>query len=211
MGLDTAISALRKGKQIVLFDGSEREGECDLVIHAKAARPGELAVLRNEAGGLVCLATDLENARRMGLRFMTDILRGSGLNEFTYKKTKYGDEPAFSIYINHRSNFTGIPDMDRSTTIIEFEKLVFGRKGKKEFSKAFKSPGHVPLLIGRGLDKRRGHTELALELVRKAGLSPAVVVCEMLDDNTGKALSKKKALAWARKRRIAFVEGRELL
>jgi 3,4-dihydroxy 2-butanone 4-phosphate synthase len=66
----------------------------------------------------------------------------------------------------------------------------------------------VFLLISRGLKNRRGHTELATEIARLAGMSEAVVLCEML--GKGKALSKNDAVEYAKRNRFVFIEGKEI-
>jgi 3,4-dihydroxy 2-butanone 4-phosphate synthase len=84
-------------------------------------------------------------------------------------------------------------------------------KGDEEkFADLFYAPGHVPLLASRGIAKRKGHTEMSVELCRKAGLPAAVVICEMLGDN-GKALDWKGALAYAKKKGFFAIMGSELL
>jgi 3,4-dihydroxy 2-butanone 4-phosphate synthase len=60
------------------------------------------------------------------------------------------------------------------------------------------------------LSERRGQTELSIELAIKAGVSPSMVVCEMLDDKTGKALSKEDAIKYSKDHNIPFVEGKDL-
>ena len=77
----------------------------------------------------------------------------------------------------------------------------------------FRSPGHVALLrAAEGLlNERRGQTELSIALTILAGINPAVAICEMLDGNTGRALSKEDAKEYASKNRFVFVEGYEIV
>jgi 3,4-dihydroxy 2-butanone 4-phosphate synthase len=201
---------MKNGKMVVVYDGDEREGEADLIFHASFATPEGIEKLRKDAGGLICLAIDEKHAMRIGLPFYTEILERSGgiLKEISCRKTAYGDQPAFSVSVNHRKVFTGITDIDRALTIKEMSKVVESGNPKKIFVENFYSPGHVFLLIGRGIKNRRGHTELALELAEKAGMSGAVVLCEML--GKGKALSKKDAKDYAKKNGLEFVEGADL-
>ncbi|MCI0503958.1 3,4-dihydroxy-2-butanone-4-phosphate synthase [Candidatus Micrarchaeota archaeon] len=213
--LDNAIAALRAGGMIVLFDGDEREGEADLVVHARFATPETIRTLRQDAGGLICLALDGKIADDWGLPFYSEMLVASKLPvaAMECKKTAYGDKPAFSIQVNHRDVFTGITDNDRSLTIRGVERLAGMGLGREDARAAFHSefyaPGHVFLLIGRGIKNRRGHTELSLELARRAGLDGAMVLCEMLGE--GKALPKAEAKAYAKERGLMFIEGRELI
>lgn len=209
IGMDAACNALAKGCMIVAYDGAKREHEADLMLHAGFATPVKIRALRG-AGGLLCLATDAATAQKLGLPFAADLLRASGgtLRALAASKTPYGDEPAFSIAINARDTFTGITDNDRATTAREFAALVADGCSAADFAQRFYSPGHVHLLVGRGLRQRKGHTEIALELARRSELAPAVLMCEML--GSGGALTRKEALRYARAHRIPFVEGREL-
>jgi 3,4-dihydroxy 2-butanone 4-phosphate synthase len=211
--LSKAISSLRAGKFIVLYDGERREGEADLVIHGSYASPKAISALRADAGGLICFATSGDMMKRMGLSYMAQILRSSGsapLRKLAISRTPYGDESAFSISLNHRKTFTGIPDDDRSLTITELSKMVSKNNGiGGELTRNFYSPGHVPLLFARDIKDRKGHTELAVELCKLAGLAPAVVVCEML--GIGKAASKADAKRYAKSKGLAFIEGKDIL
>lgn len=203
-----AARALEKGGFIVVYDGDAREGEADLMIHAKFATPQKIELLRRDAGGLICLAISRESAEKLGFPFYTEMMRKAGLGRLSCRKTAYGDEPAFSLPFNHKKVYTGITDNDRALTIREMEKTIGRENAKMEFEKNFYVPGHVFLLIGRGLENRKGHTELGLELAKMAGLGETIVMCEMLA--SGRALSKNEARNYAKRNKIAFVEGRDL-
>jgi 3,4-dihydroxy 2-butanone 4-phosphate synthase len=83
---------------------------------------------------------------------------------------------------------------------------------KIEFSLEFRSPGHVPLLRAAPglLRDRRGQTELSIVLAQAAKVTPAMVMCEMLDGETGRSLSKEDAMKYANERGLAFIEGRDV-
>jgi len=208
MAIGEALAQLKKGEMVVVFDSESREGEADLMFSARFVSPKKIETLRKEAGGLICVAIGKQDAEKMGLPFFTDIFeRGAPeLKELTCRKTAYGDKPAFSLPINHREVYTGIPDNDRALTLKKLDEVVRERKG--DFMKEFYVPGHIFLLIGRGIENRRGHTELALELAKRAGLDGAMVLCEML--GTGKALPKKDAMEYAKRNGLVFIEGKEL-
>lgn len=214
-GLEKAAAALRSGGFVLIYDGDEREGEADLVIHAKFAKPENIETMRKDGGGLICLALDSGIAKTLGLPFYSDVLAASALpvSKMECKKTAYGDKPAFSLQINHKDVFTGITDNDRSLTIRSLERLaamnLAPEAAQAAFHKEFYAPGHVFLLIGRGIGNRKGHTELSLELARMAGLSGAMVLCEML--GKGKALPKAEAKAYAEAHGFAFIEGKEII
>jgi len=211
MSVETAQEQLKNGGMVVIYDGDEREGEADLCMHAKNAKPETIRTLRKDAGGLICLALSSEIAKRLELPFYTDILAASKhpLAGMECKKAAYGDKPAFSIPVNHKKVYTGITDIDRSRTITRMSELAEDKGDiRSMFMEEFYSPGHVFLLIGRGIENRHGHTELTLELARRAGLSGAMVLCEML--GPGKALSKQEARKYAEKNKFAFLEGKDL-
>jgi len=197
---------LKKGSMVVVYDGDEREGEADLMFHASFATPEKIMKLRKDAGGLICLATDKETAEKLELPFFADFVcaDNSPVKGMRCTKTAYGDKPAFSISINHKKVYTGITDNDRALTISSFEKI----DSKDKLIDEFYTPGHVFLLISSGIENRKGHTELSIELSKKAGLSPAMVLCEMLD--FGKALNKEKAKKYAEDNGFVFLEGKEI-
>jgi len=205
---EKAIEALSEGRMVLIYDGDEREGEADMVIGASFVKPETVRLMRKDAGGLICAAISKEAAIEIGLPFFTDLLEHSEmrLEKVVCRRTAYGDKPAFSIPINHCEVYTGITDDDRALTLNKLDEVIRERIG--DFQKDFYSPGHVFLLISRGLDKRRGHTELAVELGRRAGLHGAMVLCEMLGE--GKALSKEEARAYAERNNLVFIEGREI-
>ncbi|VVB57496.1 3,4-dihydroxy-2-butanone 4-phosphate synthase [uncultured archaeon] len=215
--LSSVLDAVRKGTPVVLLDNPQREGEADLILHAKFCTPQNIRLLRISAGGLVCLGTDTASAQALGVPYAADILRESRsptLRALALGKAPYGDPSAFSIWINHKKTFTGITDQDRSKTIMEFEKMIDGAENEKQMASAFiqnfYSPGHVPLLIARSLEERKGHTELCLSLAKQAGMSPAMVMCEMLGEDW-KALEWKKAQALAKKMGWPAVQGEEII
>jgi 3,4-dihydroxy 2-butanone 4-phosphate synthase len=213
-GIADAVAKLKAGGMVLIYDGDEREGEADLCIHAKFARPETIKTLRKDAGGLICLSLDSDFAKRLELPFYSDILMESkySVKAMDCKKAAYGDKPAFAIPINHKGVYTGITDNDRSLTIMKMAELSIDKRDSKQIHKKFVtdfySPGHIFLLIGRGIENRKGHTELTLELARLAGLSGTMVLCEMLGE--GRALSKDDARKYAQKNGFAFIEGKEL-
>ncbi len=211
MGVEKAVEKLKQGGIVIVYDGDEREGEADMVFHAGSVSPGRIERLRKDAGGLICLAVDSAIAERMGLAFYADILASSGseLKAMECTKTAYKDRPAFAIPVNHKGVYTGITDNDRALTISKMAELAEEDSSVKErLIEGFYSPGHVFLLIGRGIGNRKGHTELALELARKAGMSGMMVLCEML--GSGNALTKEKAKEYAEKNRMIFLEGKDI-
>lgn len=222
MSLEKAIEAVRKGKMVLLFDADDREGETDLVIPAICTNPSDVALMRRDGGGLICIAIYGIAADRMGLPFMSDILKSvsrNGHKSLLNLIEKKGDIPydsrsSFSLWVNHRETFTGITDNDRALTIQKIGEAVDKvMKGENiDLGDEFRSPGHVALLRAANglLKERRGQTELSIELALRAGITPSMVVCEMLDEKTGKALIKKDAINYAREKNMIFIEGKDI-
>ena len=220
MSLDGAISSLKRGEFILLHDAGKRENEVDMVVAAEFVTPTHIARMRQNAGGLVCLAINNSFAESLGLRYMHDILSNSKEVDTESKKmimglAPYGDQPSFSISINHAQTYTGITDRDRALTIREMANLFknLNNNKKQEFVSSFKAPGHVPVLIAKNglLSKRLGHTEMSVYLMELAKLSPAAAICEMLDSESYTALSVEKAKKYAKENAVPFLEGKELL
>jgi len=158
----------------------------------------------------------------LGLPFMHDVLKVASEKMPQLAKVsdahdiKYDSRSSFSLWVNHRDTFTGVTDIDRALTIKRIGEVVdyVMFNGKKfDFGSEFRSPGHVALL--RAADglvyERVGQTELSVALAEMAGIAPAVAICEMLDAETGKALSKKKAKEYAEGKGIPFVEGKDIV
>ncbi|MHC1584811.1 MAG: 3,4-dihydroxy-2-butanone-4-phosphate synthase [Candidatus Syntropharchaeia archaeon] len=216
-----ALKSIRNGKMVLIYDSDDREGETDLVIPAEATEPKDVACLRRDGGGLICVAIHPDAAEKLGLPFMSDILRNVN-GEFSFVKSiveKKGDIPydeksSFSLWVNHRETFTGITDIDRSITIKNLGKAVkmVMNGGSFDLGSEFRSPGHVPVLrAAKNLtEERRGQTELSIALALMAEITPAMVICEMLDEKSGKALSKEDARKYASERGLVFLEGKEI-
>ena len=222
--IDDAVEALRDGKVICLYDYDNRERETDLVVPAKFITPQLVYQLRRDAGGLMCVAIDPVACTNLGIPYIADVLQyvgssGNGFGAIASIYEKAGDVPydtksSFSLWVNHRKVYTGITDVDRALTIRELAAITDSalNGNRVSFGSQFRSPGHVPLLRAAPhlLHERRGQTELSIVLARAAQVTPAMVMCEMLDGETGKALTKADAMAYARKNGLAFVEGTEV-
>jgi 3,4-dihydroxy 2-butanone 4-phosphate synthase len=212
--VDRVVEAFRAGRPVCIHDADDREGETDLVYPAGAVSAADLARMRNDAGGLVCVALSDQVADALALPFVQDELDHPAAASHDLD---YDDRSSFSITVNHRDTFTGITDADRALTITELadaaDRAAAGDYHSEDFAQSFRAPGHVHLLRAapRLLADRKGHTELGIALADAAGLPPAVVVCEMLDDDTGRALPKADARRYASEEGLQFVEGRRLV
>jgi len=217
------IKPFKDGKIVLIYDKDGREEETDLTIVAEKITPQKIAFLRKNAGGLICLCIHPYAANKLEIPYLSDVYE-SAKSQFQSLKMfsntiPYDTNSSFSLSINHVKTYTGITDNDRALTISEMSKYVektFDGTSKKEiqqdFASQFRIPGHVPLLIGNEklIKGRDGHTELALSLSAIAKENHSVVICEMLDEHTGRALSKKDAKEFAKKHGLSFFEGREI-
>lgn len=223
--LSQALSALRNGQPVLLYDADGREEETDMVVASQFATADAVRALRTEAGGLLCTAIAPEHHQKLGLPFLADLVKGAAAEHPVLARMHADDirydpsRSSFGLTVNHRSTYTGIPDGDRSTTIRELAGFL-GRldalptgAAQEEFGREFRAPGHCILLNGApgGLAARQGHTELSLELARQAGLVPSTTICEMLDPASGKALGKKQAIAYAQSKGLVFLTGQDVL
>lgn len=218
-----ALTALRDGRFVLVYDADGREEETDMVIASEFVTSAAVRAMRRDAGGLVCTTADPRIRESLGLPFLTEIFSGMSerypvMKGLTPNDIPYDVKSAFGITINHRKTFTGITDDDRSLTIKEFSELARSAIrqedgwGKREFGKNFRAPGHVHLLntTDRILETRFGHTELSTALVTMAGLVPSATVCEMMGDD-GKALPKAAAKEYAEANGLVFLDGAEII
>jgi 3,4-dihydroxy 2-butanone 4-phosphate synthase len=215
--------SLAQGEPVLLFDAADREGETDLVILSERATPELVRLLRHDGGGLICTAISEELRRRLGLPFFSELLAVAEgkypvLSGVRQQTLRYDRRSSFGITVNHRSNFTGVPDRDRATTIRAVGELANAARRlddgplRERFIAEFTSPGHVPLLYSAPqlLGERKGHTELAISLARMAGLTESATVCEMLGDSGGPR-SPEAARRYADSHGFVFLEGRSVL
>jgi 3,4-dihydroxy 2-butanone 4-phosphate synthase / GTP cyclohydrolase II len=164
--IEEAIDDIRQGKLVVVVDAADRENEGDLTIAAQFATPEAINFMATHGRGLICLCLTEERCDELGLRPMTDN------NETPY-------ETAFTIAIEAREGVTtGISAADRAHTI---QVAIDPTKGPGDLVQ----PGHVFPLRARpgGVLQRSGQTEAAVDLARLAGLNPAGVVCEIMNED----------------------------
>ncbi len=157
---------LRNGRMVVLVDAEDRENEGDLVIPAQMATPDAINFMARFGRGLICLALTEERADALRLEAMARTNR-----------TRMGT--AFTVSIEAKEGIsTGISAADRSHTI---RTAIDATKDHRDLV----SPGHVFPLIARdgGVLVRAGHTEASVDLARMAGLTPAGVICEIMNDD----------------------------
>jgi 3,4-dihydroxy 2-butanone 4-phosphate synthase / GTP cyclohydrolase II len=164
--IEEAIEDIRQGKFVVVVDAADRENEGDLTIAAQFATPEAVNFMTKEGRGLICLCLTEERCDELGLHQMTE-----------RNETPYGT--AFTVSVEAREGVTtGISAPDRSRTI---QVAVDPRSTAEDLVQ----PGHVFPLRARegGVLRRAGQTEAAVDLARLAGLIPAGVVCEIMNED----------------------------
>jgi len=217
--LESALAQLKRGMPVLLFDSEQREGETDFVFPASSITPENVRLMRNDGGGLLCVAIHPEAATSFSLPFISDVLLGCSeeLSRLVERSgdLRYDSRSSFSLWVNHRDVFTGITDRDRALTISEIGKAVECVMSKEPYAfyEHFRTPGHVAVLRAADglIESREGQTELSVALALMAGITPAMAICEMLDDENGRAQSRRTAKRYARERAIPFVEGSEVV
>jgi 3,4-dihydroxy 2-butanone 4-phosphate synthase/GTP cyclohydrolase II len=160
------IEDIRSGKMIVLVDNEDRENEGDLVIAAEHCTPEVINFMATHGRGLICAPMTQKRAARLGLELM--------VQENT---DKYGTAFTVSVDAMHGTT-TGISAHDRARTV----QVLIDENTQPE---DLRRPGHIfPLAAKKGgVLVRAGHTEGAVDLPRLAGLKPAGVICEILNDD----------------------------
>jgi 3,4-dihydroxy 2-butanone 4-phosphate synthase/GTP cyclohydrolase II len=164
--IDEAIEDIRQGKMVVVCDDENRENEGDLTMAAQFITPEAINFMAKEGRGLICLALTPERCDDLGLNLM------AAKNESAF-------ETAFTVSIEARNGVsTGISAADRAHTI---QVAIDPQMAPRELVQ----PGHVfPLKArGGGTLERVGQTEAAVDLARLAGLIPAGVICEVMNDD----------------------------
>jgi 3,4-dihydroxy 2-butanone 4-phosphate synthase/GTP cyclohydrolase II len=160
------IEDARNGRMYILVDAEDRENEGDVIIPAQMATPETINFMAKHARGLVCLALTQERAQQLNLPMMS---RENGTQHQT----------AFTVSIEAKEGVTtGISAHDRARTI---SVAIDSTKGSADIV----TPGHVFPLVARrgGVLVRAGHTEAAVDISRLAGLVPAGVICEVMNDD----------------------------
>jgi 3,4-dihydroxy 2-butanone 4-phosphate synthase / GTP cyclohydrolase II len=163
---DEILDDLRNGRMVVLVDAEDRENEGDIVMAAQMATPEAIAFMAKNASGLICLTLTEQRGEQLRLEAMA-------------RTNKARMRTAFTVSIEARDGIsTGISAADRALTIAT-------AIDQTKDHTAIVSPGHVFPLIARegGVLVRAGHTEASIDLCRMAGLAPAGVICEIMNDD----------------------------
>ena len=160
------IEEARNGRMFILVDDEDRENEGDLIIPAQFATPEAVNFMARHARGLICLALTRHRVEQLGLPLMS---QSNGTRHQT----------AFTVSIEAKDGVTtGISAHDRAHTIAV---AINPECGPQDIV----TPGHIFPLLARegGALVRAGHTEAAVDIARLAGLAPAGVICEIMNDD----------------------------
>lgn len=184
--IEEAIEDIRQGKMIVVVDDENRENEGDLVLAAEKVTPEAINFMAKYGRGLICTPMTGSRLKELNIRKMVD-------------KNTDPKETAFTVSVDHRDTTTGISSYERALTV---EKLVNPDSKPEEFTK----PGHIFPLIAKegGVLKRAGHTEAAVDLAKLAGLIPAGVICEIMNED-GTMARVPELLEYVKKHNLKFI------
>jgi 3,4-dihydroxy 2-butanone 4-phosphate synthase/GTP cyclohydrolase II len=163
---DEIIAEAQRGRMFILADDEDRENEGDLVIPAQFATPEAINFMARHGRGLICLAMEKKQIERLGLPMMSQ-----------HNGTRF--QTAFTVSIEAREGVTtGISAADRAHTI---QTAISPDKGPQDIV----TPGHVFPLVAKpgGVLERAGQTEGSVDLARLAGLTPASVICEIMNED----------------------------
>jgi len=163
--IEDAVAAIGRGEIVVVVDDEDRENEGDLIMAAEYATPEAIAFFLHHTSGYICAPVTEQRARELELDLMV-------------RENTESMRTAFTVSVDvRRGTTTGISAHDRAATI---QSLVDPSTRPGDLAR----PGHINPLIARegGVLKRAGHTEAAVDLARMAGLYPAGVLCEIVDE-----------------------------
>ena len=191
--IEEAIQALRAGQMIVLVDDEHRENEGDLVIAAQFADADRINFMAKFGRGLICLPMEAAMIERLGLPMMT-----------SSNRSPFGT--AFTVSIEAAQGVTtGISAKDRAWTI---QVAIDPKTGPLDII----SPGHIfPLRANpKGVLARAGQTEGSVDLMRLAGLTPAAVICEVINED-GTMSRRDDLVTFAKQHQILLVSIHDLI
>jgi len=191
--IEQAIIELKEGRMIILVDDEDRENEGDLVVAADYATANSINFMSRYGCGLVCLSMEDSLIDKLNLPMMA-----------TSNRSPYGT--AFTVSIESATGVsTGISAADRARTVAV---AIDPSTGPKDII----SPGHIfPLkALKGGVLKRAGQTEGSVDLVKLAGLTPAAVICEIINEDG--TMSRRDELArFSKKHHIPMVTIKDLI
>ena len=184
--IDEAIEEIKAGKMIIVVDDPDRENEGDLVMAAEKVTADDINFMAKYGRGLICMPIDEQCAKELEIHPMVE-------------NNTDNHETAFTVSIDHIDTTTGISAHERALTI----QKVLSEGAKKN---DFRRPGHIFPLKAKegGVLKRIGHTEAAVDLGILAGLKPAGVICEIMNED-GSMSRTPQLMIFAKKHNLKII------
>ena len=184
--VEKAIDEIKRGKMVIMMDDEDRENEGDLVYAATFSTPELVNFMAKEARGLICTPITKEIAAKLDLMPMVD-------------NNVSNHETAFTVSIDSTNAETGISAAERDDCISKLANPL-------TVAEDFVRPGHIFPLIAKdgGVLVRTGHTEGSVDLCKLAGLAPAAVICEIINDD-GKMARKDDLEVFAKAHDMTIV------
>ncbi|MDK2919138.1 MAG: 3,4-dihydroxy 2-butanone 4-phosphate synthase / cyclohydrolase [Candidatus Petromonas sp.] len=190
--IEEAIEDIREGKIVIVVDDEDRENEGDLVMAAEKVTPEAVNFMAKYARGLICMPIIGERLKELDIRQMV-------------RENTDTHSTAFTVSIDAAETSTGISAFERAMTI----QKVLDRNARPQ---DFKKPGHIFPLEAKegGVLKRAGHTEASVDLARLAGLYPAGVICEIMNDD-GTMARLPQLIEFAKKHNLKLITIADLI
>jgi 3,4-dihydroxy 2-butanone 4-phosphate synthase/GTP cyclohydrolase II len=190
--IEEALEDIRQGRMIVVVDDEDRENEGDLLLAAEKVTPESVNFMATYGKGMICVPLTEKRARQLELGLMV-------------KRNTESMKTAFTVTVDHKNSTTGISAFERANTIKELT-------NPASVSSDFTRPGHIFPLIARdgGVLKRSGHTEAAVDLARMAGLYPAGVICEVMNED-GTMARVPQLIEFSKKHGLKIITIEELI
>lgn len=163
--IEEAIADIEAGKMIVVVDDEDRENEGDLLMAAEKVTPEAINFMARHGRGLICMPIARERLDQLNILSMVE-------------KNTDSHQTAFTVSIDAMETTTGISAHERALTVLK----VLDPDAREA---DFKKPGHMFPLEAKegGVLKRAGHTEAAVDLAKLAGLYPAGIICEIMNED----------------------------
>ncbi|MBN8663363.1 MAG: bifunctional 3,4-dihydroxy-2-butanone-4-phosphate synthase/GTP cyclohydrolase II [Chitinophagales bacterium] len=192
--ISSAIEAIRSGEMIIVVDDEDRENEGDFIVAARFASPEVINFMSREGRGLICAALTEDRCRELQLEPM--VRSNTSLHETAF---------TVSVDLIGQGTTTGISASDRSKTI---QALIHPETKPEDLGR----PGHIFPLRAKdgGVLRRAGHTEATVDLARLAGLEPAGVLVEVMNED-GTMARLPQLLEIAKKFNLKIISIKELI
>lgn len=188
-----AIEDVRNGKIVIVVDDEDRENEGDLLMAAEKVSPAAVNFMATYGRGLICMPVIASRLDELGMPLMVP-------------RSEDAMNTAFTVSIDAKEGVTtGISAYERATTV---QKVLDPSSGPDDFTR----PGHIFPLRAKmgGVLRRAGHTEAAVDLAQLAGLYPAGVICEIMNDD-GTMARVPELMVFAEKHQLKIITVAELI